>query len=29
MMAEAVISGLGVACRLPLTVAAERGMYIV
>ncbi len=27
MMAEAVISGLGVACRLPLTVAAERGMY--
>ncbi len=27
MMAEAVISGLGGAYRLPLTVAAERGMY--
>ena len=27
MMAEAVISGLDGAYRLPLTVAAERGMY--
>lgn len=27
MMVEAVISGLGGAYRLPLTVAAERGMY--
>ena len=27
MMAEVVISGLGVVCRLPLTVVAERGMY--
>lgn len=27
MMAEAVISGLGGAYRLPLTVAAGRGMY--
>ncbi len=25
MMAEVVISGLGVVCRLPLTVVAERG----
>ncbi len=27
MMAEVVISGLDGAYRLPLTVAAERGMY--
>ncbi len=29
MMAEAVISGLGVACRLPLTVVAEGGCMAI